>query len=349
MAWRFASAFTNQPVCGPTRAVLQTGRYATEVGCWRNDIALPLGEPTIATLLARSGYETGYIGKWHLASSFGVPHDDIDLKTKAVPIERRGGYRDYWLAADVLEFTSHGYDGYMHDGDMRRVDFTGYRVNALTRYAVDYLRTRDGTKPFFLFLSYIEPHHQNDRNHYEGPTGSKERWKDFPVPGDLVGTQGDWRQEYPDYLGCVHALDQGVGAIRAELKRLGRDQDTLVIYTSDHGSHFRTRNDEYKRSCHDGCIRIPMLACGPGFQGGRTVAPLASLIDLPPTLLRRRGRPHPRHHARNRAPARHGGRALDGRGLPPDQRVAGRPRAENPALDLFRPRPRSPGLERERR
>ncbi len=182
----------------------------------------------------------------------------------------------------------------MYDSDMRCVDFTGYTcAHALTQYAVDYLRTRDGRKPYFLFLSYIEPHHQNDRNHYEGPIGSKERWKDFPVPGDLVGTQGDWREEYPDYLGCVHALDEGVGAIRAELARLGRDRDTLVIYTSDHGSHFRTRNDEYKRSCHDGCIRIPMLACGPGFQGGTPVASLASLIDLPPTLLTAAGAPVP--------------------------------------------------------
>ncbi len=74
---RFANAFTNQPVCGPTRAVLQTGRYATEVGCWRNGLALPLDEPTIAKLLARAGYETGYIGQWHLASSRRAP-ENID-------------------------------------------------------------------------------------------------------------------------------------------------------------------------------------------------------------------------------------------------------------------------------
>jgi uncharacterized sulfatase len=282
---RFANAFTNQPVCGPTRAVLQTGRYATEVGCYRNNIALPLAEPTIAKALSQAGYEVGYIGKWHLAST----DREHNYHTIAVPPERRGGYRDHWLASDVLEFTSHGYDGYLHNAAMERVDFTGYRVNALTGFAVDYLRTRDRTKPFFLFLSYIEPHHQNDRNRYEGPDGSKERWKDYEVPGDLAGTQGDWREQYPDYLGCVHALDEGVGTIRAELARLGLAEDTLVVYTSDHGSHFRTRNQEYKRSCHDGSIRIPYLACGPGFRGGRSVERFAELIDLPPTLLRAAG------------------------------------------------------------
>src|SRR3954470_22035307 len=70
---RFANAFTTQPVCGPTRAVLQTGRYATETGCWRNGIALGLDEPTIAKRLSAVGYEVGYIGKWHLGSGSRKP------------------------------------------------------------------------------------------------------------------------------------------------------------------------------------------------------------------------------------------------------------------------------------
>lgn len=277
---RFASAFTNQPVCGPTRAVLQTGRYATETGCWRNDIALPLDERTFAHELSYAGYEVGYIGKWHLASGPGAP-----FHTSAIPPERRGGWKDQWLAADVLEFTSHGYDGHLFDGGMRRVDFTGYRADALSDFAVDHLRTRDLRRPFCLFVSYIEPHHQNDRERYEGPDGSKERWRGFTPPGDLVGTAGDWRESYPDYLGCCHAVDAGLGRIRAELDRRGITGETLVVYTSDHGSHFRTRNAEYKRSCHDASIRIPLVVSGPGFPRGEVASGLASLIDLPPTVL----------------------------------------------------------------
>jgi uncharacterized sulfatase len=105
------------------------------------------------------------------------------------------------------------------------------------------------------------------------------------VPGDLVGTEGDWQDNYADYLGCIHSLDTNLGRIRAELDLLGIADRTLVIYTSDHGSHFRTRNGEYKRSCHEASIRIPMIACGPGFSGGRVVSNLVSLIDLPPTIL----------------------------------------------------------------
>jgi len=297
---RFENAFTPQPVCGPARACLQTGKYATETGCVTNDIALAVEEKTIAHHLSDAGYEVGYIGKWHLASNhstdwFPIPEgvERFDCRTQPVPPERRGGYKDYWLASDVLEFTSHSYDGHMFDADMNRREFPPdrYRVDVQTDWVLEYLqrmsfiRARTGAKPFFLFVSYLEPHHQNDHGHYEGPHGSKDRFRDFHVPGDLVGTAGDWQQEYPDYLGCVNSLDTNLGRIRDELAELGLTDDTLIIYTSDHGSHFRTRNGEYKRSCHDGCIRVPMVVYGPGFAGGRVISELVSLIDLSPTLL----------------------------------------------------------------
>jgi arylsulfatase A-like enzyme len=283
---RFENAFTCQPVCGPARSCLQTGKYANEVGCHINHRMLPLDEKTIAHYLKEEGYDTAYIGKWHLAS-FGKHDGADDFRVRPVPVERRGGY-DYWLAADVLEFTSHGYDGHMFDGDGNKREFPEgrYRVDAQTDWVIEYLQSRrDNSKPFFLFASYIEPHHQNDHGHFEGPHGSKERFRDFVTPGDLNETAGDWREEYPDYLGCINSLDRNVGRIRDTLEALGIGDNTLVIYTSDHGSHFRTRNSEYKRSCHDGCIRIPMILHGPGFTGGAVCREMASLIDLPPTIL----------------------------------------------------------------
>jgi uncharacterized sulfatase len=282
---RFENAFTCQPVCGPARAVLQTGKYATETGCFRNGIALPLDVATVPRLLRQQGYEAGYIGKWHLASTHNMGEADVDYRDKPVPIERRGGYDDFWIASDVLEFTSHSYDGGMFAADGTFREFTGYRADSQTDWALEYLETRTGEKPFFLFLSYIEPHHQNDHNRYEGPHGSKERFADFVPPGDLVDKGGDWRENYPDYLGCCHSLDANLGRIRAKLEELGLADNTLVIYTSDHGSHFRTRNAEYKRSCHEGCIRIPLVVHGPGFRGGKVVERIASLIDLPRTVL----------------------------------------------------------------
>jgi len=282
----FRNAFTCQPVCGPARACLQSGRYATEVGVWTNHRRLPPDEARLAPGLAAAGYEVGYLGKWHLASC--GPKDGPDnFRTRPVPPTLRGGYDDFWLASDALEATSHSYDGHMFDADGRRREFPEgrYRVDALTDWAIEYLGSRGGERPFFLFLSYIEPHHQNDHRHFEGPHGSKERFRDFAVPGDLEGLDGNWREELPDYLGCCAALDAAVGRLRGELEQLGLADNTLVIYTSDHGCHFRTRNGEYKRSCHDACLRVPMIACGPGFTDGAEVDGLVSLMDIPPTLL----------------------------------------------------------------
>jgi uncharacterized sulfatase len=282
----FRNAYTCQPVCGPARACLQTGKYATEMGVYRNAIRLPENEETLATMLTAAGYEVGYIGKWHLgASQTAKGEGDPKCGAGPVPPERRGGYKDYWLAAQILEFTSHGYDGSMWDADMKEVKFKGYRVDCITDFVLQYLRTRTLEKPFFLFLSYLEPHHQNDHKVYEGPIGSKEKWKDYEVPGDLVGTQGDWRENFPDYLGCCNSLDYNFGRIRAELEKLKLWDNTFFVYTSDHGSHFRTRNAEYKRACHDACIHVPMIIHGAGFNGGKTVDEMVSLIDLPPTVV----------------------------------------------------------------
>ena len=305
---RFQHSFTCQPVCGPARAALQTGKHATQTTCFKNNIALPRREKTMAHLLSAEGYDVGYIGKWHLASD-GKTYPDVEpfnCRSGPVPTDRRGGYKDFWLASDVLEFTSHAYDGHMFDGDGKKREFPAgrYRVDAQTDWVIEYLRTRkagaaggDADRPFFLFVSYIEPHHQNDHNHFEGPHGSKEKFRDYRLPGDLEGAKGDWKTELPDYLGCCHSLDANVGRIRDELARLGLAEDTLVIYTDDHGCHFRTRNGEYKRSCHDSSIRTPLIACGPGFTGGKVVEDMVSLLDLTPTVLAAGGAKLPDHLA----------------------------------------------------
>lgn len=278
---RFENAFTCQPVCGPARASLQSGLYPTEVNCYKNGISLPRNIKTVADYFDEADYETAYVGKWHLASDYlGEDHT-----ITAIPQERRGGYKDFWMAADVLEFTSHGYDGFVFDKDNKKHEFIGYRADAINNYAINYVQNKTSDKPFFMFISQIEPHHQNDRNRYEGPDGSKEKFKNYEVPMDLVGTEGDWRENFPDYLGQCHSLDENVGRLVATLKDKGEWDNTILFYTSDHGSHFRTRNSEYKRACHDGCTHIPMIAVGGAFDGGKTVKNLASLMDIPRTLL----------------------------------------------------------------
>lgn len=284
----FKNAFTPQPVCGPARSCLQTGRYATETGCYRNAVSLPLNIPTIARQIKKAGYDVAYVGKWHLASDENENH----YETTAVPLERRGGYDGYWRAADVLEFTSHGYDGYVFDEEGNKREFKGYRADCITDFALDYIRDYDKNNPFFLFVSHIEPHHQNDRGDYEGPVGSRERFANFKPPADLSPGIGDWEKFMPDYLGCCASLDENLGRVIQLLKEKGIYDCTTIIYASDHGCHFKNNTDkvdagydDYKRNSYENTIHVPLVIRGREFSGGREEKKLVSLIDLPRTIL----------------------------------------------------------------
>lgn len=276
----FTRAFTCQPVCGPARACLQSGEYATQIGCFINGIKYPDDKPTLAHHFNENGYDTAYIGKWHLASS--MPEDNYMYN--AVPKELQGGYK-YWRAADILEYTSNGYEGYIYDEDENRIDFSGFRADRITDFAIEYLDNHDNENPFFMILSHIEPHHQNNVKRVQGPVGSKAKFKNAIAPGDLLPGEGDWEENYPDYLGCVESLDQNLGRILDSLKRNKMDENTVIFFFSDHGCHFKTREGEYKRSCHDSSIHIPLVIYGGEFTGEGKIDSVVSLINLPSTIL----------------------------------------------------------------
>ncbi|MEG1846159.1 MAG: sulfatase-like hydrolase/transferase, partial [Oscillospiraceae bacterium] len=214
-----------------------------------------------------------------------IPNIGFHCEKTAVPKEKQGGYKDYWRASDVLEFTSHGYDGYVFDGEGNQIDFKGYRADAINQFALDYLDQKTSDKPFFMFVSHIEPHHQNDHHCYEGPKELVPKFKDYPIPPDLSFLKGDYKEMYPDYLAAINSLDSNVGKLVEKLKEKGIYENTIIIYTSDHGSHFKTRNVEYKRSCHDSATHTPLIISGGAFKGGKSDDRIVSLIDLPPTLL----------------------------------------------------------------
>ena len=265
------NAFTPQPVCLPARVVMQTGRYASQWGCYYNGGELPVGTRTIGHHFRDAGYQTGYIGKWHLC------HEE------PVPAARRGGY-DYWLGSNVLEFTSDAYQTRMYDNDDQPVDLPGYRVDALTDAAIRFVDDNQD-RPFFLFTSYIEPHFQNHRDDYPAPTGYEERYLDPWVPPDLRALGGSSARHLPGYYGMIKRLDEAFGRLLDALRSLRLLENTIVLFTSDHGCHFKTRNGEYKRSCHDASMRVPMAACGPGFDSGGRLQEMISLVDVAPTLL----------------------------------------------------------------
>lgn len=296
----FENSFTCQPVCGPARACLQTGQFATENRCYWNGIPLEENTKTMADYFNENGYDTAYIGKWHLASE-RYPGIGVHCEKTAVPPERQGGYK-YWRAADVLEFTSHGYDGYVFDEDGNQIDFIGYRADCINDFAIEYVNNHNGEKPFFMFVSQLEPHHQNDRGHFEGPKDMIDKFRDYPLPEDLTFLSGNYKEEYPDYLAAIHSLDENVGKLVKTLKDKGIYDNTVIVYTSDHGCHFKTRNAEYKRSCHDSSIHTPLVFGGGAVSKEKATECLVSLIDIPPTLLSLADIPIPETYSGNILP-----------------------------------------------
>lgn len=285
----FQNCITNQPLCSPSRACLWTGQYATTNGVWKlvgpkhPNVALQPGAITLATQLREAGYSTNYIGKWHLSPA-GKGY---------VPPQYRGGFLDLWQASNVLEITSHPYHGTLWDGAGKKMQYKDiYRVDYLTDLAERFLR-KQHTKPFCLVISQLEPHQQNDLHGFAPPKGYDIKYRNPYVPPDLRHFPGDWPYQLANYYGDCKAIDESIGRIFKTLKQEKLENNTIVVFTSDHGCHFRTRNREYKRSPHESSVHVPLIIQGPGFNNSQMIPELVSMIDITPSLLDVVGLPIP--------------------------------------------------------
>lgn len=273
----FREAVTPQPVCGPARSCIQTGQYATTTGVWGNGFGIAADSKTMAKCFAEYGYRTSYIGKWHLSKGTG---------DAAVPIENRGGYQD-WLGANCTEIVSGPYSARLWDTHDEEVQLPGYRSDATIDAAIRYTNERAKTpdEPFMLCLSLLEPHHQNTDDSYPAPHGMEREFMGQWLPPDLQALGGSSAAHWAGYCATVKRLDDGLGRLMDSLESTGQAENTVVTFISDHGCHFKTRNDEYKRSPHEASVRIPFVIWGPGWNGGGQHDCPASLVDVMPSLL----------------------------------------------------------------
>jgi arylsulfatase A-like enzyme len=278
----FRNCVTNQPLCSPSRASFLTGRYATETGVWKLGNELDHSLPTIATEFRRNGYTANFMGKWHISQT------DLDGRQQMgwiPPGPSRGGFDDLWEGANVLELVSHPYEGSYWNNEGKNFGFKDeYRVDFITNRGVEFIE-RKHDKPWLLFLSQLEPHHQNDVDAFVPPKRYEDAYVDPFIPEDLRILPGNWRSRIPGYYGCVQAIDDCVGTLVAALEKTGQLDNTIVLFFSDHGCTFRTRVGEYKRSPHDSSIRVPFVIAGPGFERSAVIDEVVSLLDLTPTLL----------------------------------------------------------------
>lgn len=279
----FRKAVCNQPLCSPSRASFMTGMYATKTGVWKLGLELDHTIPSIATVLKQAGYSTNFIGKWHVSGD-----NDSEGKPQRgwiPPGPSRAGFDDLWEGANVLELVSHPTEGNYWDNSGNNIGYKNeYRVDFITDRAVRFLELKHD-RPWLLFLSQLEPHQQNDIDAMVPPARYADRYDDPFIPHDLRDLPGNWRSRIGGYYGCVQAIDDCVGKVVATLEKTSQLDNTILVFFSDHGCHFRTRMGEYKRAPHDAAIRVPLIFAGPGFDHAIALDEVVSLIDLTPTLL----------------------------------------------------------------
>ena len=270
----FSTAVSNIPCCSPYRASFLTGRYPLTHGVFVNDVHLSHEAVSIADAFTGGGYDTAYIGKWHVNGRG---------RSSFIPKEDRQGF-DYWK---VLECTHNYNESHYFANDDQRQVWEGYDAAAQTLDAQGYIRSRrDQKKPFFLVLSWGPPHNpyktapKHFRDIYEGKTLTLRA----NVPDDkrMVAME-----ELSGYYAHITALDSYVGDVWETIRQEGIEDDTIFIYASDHGDMLHSHGEIRKQRPWDESIRVPFLLHYPALFGNKTreVSIPFNSPDIMPTLL----------------------------------------------------------------
>jgi arylsulfatase A-like enzyme len=265
----FETAVSISPVCTPYRGSLLTGRAPTSTGLVLNDIALSTDEISIAHAAKAGGYDTAYIGKWHL--------DGPDRKAWVPPGSRRQGF-DYWVGANF----EHNYDNsiYFQDTDNPLV-WEGFDAAAQTSHMIEYLKSRNSTKPLCLFLSWGPPHHPYN----VVPGKYLDMYKSEEIRGRPNCPEVP-RQDLQGYYAQTTFLDDQFGKLVQALDELGIRENTILVFSSDHGDMHGSHGLYKKQWPWDECIKVPFLLSYPkAIQPGTVFRFPINAIDVMPTLL----------------------------------------------------------------
>jgi arylsulfatase A-like enzyme len=307
----FRNAVSSHPVCAAFRASLFTGKYTTSTGMVINELRLNTNHVFLAQVLTRQGYDTAYIGKWHLwANQLGNHYDPKNSFVPPGPY--RFGFDGFWAA---YNFHHEYFKGYYHTDSSEKIPVEGYEPDVQTDLAISRVQQYSKTgKPFALFLSIGTPHDpwtkDNVPEKYYAMFADEGQTPRFTLPPNYASENDPYadawgrykgpeeRKQIPEmmriYYAMVANLDWNVGRLLQAIDEAGIRDDTIVVFTVDHGEMWGAHGRRAKNIFYEEAVRVPFLVRWPGrIAAGSVSDACLNTPDIMPTLLGMVGLPIP--------------------------------------------------------
>jgi arylsulfatase A-like enzyme len=319
----FDEAYVVQPVCTPSRAALLTGLWPHQNGCTENNVALWPAARCLPELITRGEYVTAHHGKWHLGDEIFAQHgfqEFISIEDEygryyspGRDRERRSSYHHFLIEAGFTPQNGVTFGR----GEAARLPEPFGKPAFVAREASRFIR-ENRNRPFILYANFLEPHMP-----FFGPRDDQYDPTDIPLPfnydaipgpdqplktrlmqeyyfrhghsGLSLRTEAEWRRMIANYWGLCSLVDTHVGAILNTLDECGLADNTIVVFTSDHGDMMGSHRLLAKCVMYQEAVRVPLLIRLPGQRRGHRVTGPVSQIDVAPTLLDFMGQPIPEH------------------------------------------------------
>ncbi len=295
------NAFVSTSLCSPSRASILSGQYAHRHKVVDNQSLIPEETVFFPVYLQEAGYQTGFIGKWHMGEHHSGKRPGFDFWAS---FKGQGNYFN-----PIINF----------NGNEQAFTDSAYVTDVLTEYALDFIGNRDQEKPFFLYLSHKGVHadfkpaprhlgkYQNEQVSYpptmfppdhERSTVSKETYNFDDLPNWVKAQRNSWHgvdymyhgqiqfdDFYKRYCETLLSVDESIGTVLDYLEKEGLMENTIVIYMGDNGFSFGEHGLIDKRQAYEESMRVPMLAMGGGIPAGSVVSEVVQNIDIGPTVM----------------------------------------------------------------